>query len=470
MNKVTYSTNTFNTDTYPGGEKILFIGLAQSSHTHSWINLLEEREFNIRLFAVPPVPVPSDNWKIHTYLSTFNSPNGLNPALYQSLYANQEIYNFLISKHPLLFPVRLFNKIYTLLAPQSNFPESVLFTLSKAFPFLIKDKDIKKFRSYYYLSPNESGKRPDSPEAWLAEIINTWQRDIIDTLGMDHHQGGFFFNEVRKKYQLNKTWKWVVQTRGGSDLELNRFEPAKVVQIKEIFETCDRIISDNTVNIEYAAEMGICRDKFAPLTPVPGTGGIDVESFAAARQTPPSQRERIILWPKAYDSQWSLALPVFEALKNCWSQIQPCKIYMLAMDTPSTRDWSRSLPPEILQNCVIHNRLPRQEALDLMARARILLIPSLVDGIPNSLYEAMASGTFPIVSPLNTISTCVSEPHNVLFARNLYPAEIAQALIHAMSDDALVDAAAQNNLEKVRQIADRETIRQRVVAFYQSLL
>ena len=84
-----------------------------------------------------------------------------------------------------------------------------------------------------------------------------------------------------------------------------------------------------------------------------------------------------------------------------------------------------------------------------------MLAPSLTDGIPNTLYEAMAAGAFPIVSPLDTIQPIVKNERNVLFARNLYPQEIAEALCRAMHDDELVDHAAERNLKLVRKIADR---------------
>jgi len=81
----------------------------------------------------------------------------------------------------------------------------------------------------------------------------------------------------------------------------------------------------------------------------------------------------------------------------------------------------------------------------------------------------MACGAFPIVSPLETIFPVVENERNVLFARTLYPDEIAAALTRAMTDDALVDAAAQRNLEVVRRVANRETIRARVIEYYESL-
>jgi glycosyltransferase involved in cell wall biosynthesis len=98
-----------------------------------------------------------------------------------------------------------------------------------------------------------------------------------------------------------------------------------------------------------------------------------------------------------------------------------------------------------------------------------MLAPTLIDGIPNSLYEAMASGAFPILSPIETILSVVKNEENVLFARNLYPHEIADALARAMTDDALVDAASQKNLELVRRVASRDLIRPRVIEFYEWL-
>lgn len=114
-------------------------------------------------------------------------------------------------------------------------------------------------------------------------------------------------------------------------------------------------------------------------------------------------------------------------------------------------------------------RLPRSEVLALMGRARVMLAPSILDGVPNSLIEAMALGAFPVVSPLHTITPLVRQEENVLFARNLFPDEIATALTRAMNDDALVDAAAARNLDLARKAGDRSVIGPAVVAHYKAL-
>lgn len=58
---------------------------------------------------------------------------------------------------------------------------------------------------------------------------------------------------------------------------------------------------------------------------------------------------------------------------------------------------------------------------------------------------------------------------DILFARNLYPSEMAGIFRRAMSDDALVDSVAERNLELVRRLADYAEIRPRVVEYYKIL-
>jgi len=283
-------------------------------------------------------------------------------------------------------------------------------------------------------------------------------------MGLD--QGEFYFR-TRKDRRLKSSAKWVLQTRGGSDLALSHLDPALRERIGEVLRACDQLLSDNQQNYSIARKLGVPEARLASIGTVPGTGGIALDAQAANHKLPPSQR-RIILWPKAYECTWSKSLPVFEALKLCWDRLQPCELVMLAAN-PETQMYYWTLPEHIRRACVIRGRVPHAEVLQLITKARVMLAPSLVDGTPNSMFEAMAAGALPIVSPLDTIKTVVEEEKNVLFARNLYPEEIAAALIRAMKDDEFVDQLAERNLKLVRQIANRDEVRSRVLPFYESL-
>lgn len=402
----------FASDPFPGKPRILFVGLPENSHTHSWIDLLAGAPFNVRLFA-RPTGVPPADWDVRTYITSINYPE-------------------------------LDSATRTCLHPRSRMARVV------------------KARAVRYLAST----RFDELEArWLAQVVRRWRPQIVHTLGLD--QAGELYYHARRKYRLEGIGKWVLQTRGGSDLALAHLNPERSVKIGEVLRACDQLLSDNTENFRIARAMGVRDEQLSRIGTVPGTGGIDVDALANQWRGAPSSR-RMILLPKVYETPWGKALPMFEALKLCWEQIQPCEVRMLTLH-PEMRMWYWTLPAAIRESCHTYERLPRARVLEMMPEARVMLAPSLVDGTPNSMFEAMASGALPIVSPLDTIRPVVEDERNVLFARNLYPQEIAAALTRALNDDALVDAAGQRNLELVRRIANRAEIRRRVIGFYEEL-
>ena len=71
--------SSFDIDPFPGKPRILFVGLSNSTHTHAWMDLLKNAEFNVRLFSVPYTS-PPENWDTRVYISTPYSIAGLNPA------------------------------------------------------------------------------------------------------------------------------------------------------------------------------------------------------------------------------------------------------------------------------------------------------------------------------------------------------------------------------------------------------
>ena len=405
-------TSSFETDPHPDRPRILFIGPGDSTHTHSWIDLLDGAPLNVRLFSMS-AGVPPDEWPTKTYITSYeNLPR--KPETRARLYLANRVARFAQRQGRRLLGL-----------------------------------------------PNP----PDMAGYWLAQIIRRWQPHVVHTLGIV--QSGEFFFEMRQKHKLEGIGKWVLQTRGGSDLALSHLDPESVGHIGEVMRGCDQLVSDNRENFRIARSLGVREDQFADIAPVPGTGGIDVDVLASRWSGTPSER-RLILLPKAYEGPWAKVLPVYEALKLCWERIQPCEIQMLSMN-PETRMWYWALPRAIRDHCRVSNRVARQRVLELMTTARVMLAPSLVDGVPNSMYEAMSAGAFPIVSPLETIRPLVEDERNALFARNLYPEEIANALVRAMTDDALVDSAARINIGLVRRIANRSEIRPRVVKFYERL-
>jgi glycosyltransferase involved in cell wall biosynthesis len=431
--------------------KILFIGLSDSSHTQAWIDLLEGSQIERRLFAMQ-TGSPPDSWLVRTYITELiNRKNSISREyLYNGFIARlRYVINSMIDVNTNKINLKFTRAVIFLLTPQLN----------SFFSLFLGDKFAKNVRVDKF-----------GAEIWLAHIIREWKPDIIHTLGLFDNQGGMFYYEVRKKYHLEGQGIWVHQMRGGSDMALRRYDPAAVVLIKQVLSECNQIITDNYANIDYAAKLGIAHEKFASIVPVPGTGGIDVEEHADVSLVPPSERERSIFWPKAYESPWSKGLPVLEAIRLAWDHIKPCEIYFLAVDQ-EVKSWVLSFSDEIRDHLhLIEMRIPHRQVIEYLRAVRVLLSPSLIDGVPNVLYEAMAYGAFPIISPLETITPIVKQDENVIFARNLHPEEISNALRRAMSDDLLVDQAAERNIALVKKIADRQRIAKKLTEYYMGLI
>jgi len=445
----TWAVNTsasFDIDPYPGKPKVLFIGFAQSTHTHAWIDLLDQSELNVRLFALPK-GVPPEHWKVRTYVTarTMLKPD---PAFRKSLYPAT--------------PIRERDKMLGILLRRLGYAARFKSDLEEG-DWLFRI--LRQWRPHIVHTLGLSAQ--DLEERWLAQIIRQWRPDVIHTLGLE--PASYFYLNVRDRFGLQGIGKWVVQARGGPDLTLHRLLPKYSDRIANVLAQCDQFIADNRQNYDYALEMGLARHKVSPLGAVPGTGGIDVEGLARAWKGLPSQRQRLVLWPKAYECPASKALPVLEAMRLAWDRIQPCEFYLTVVIQDEIYIWYQTFPKELRQHCHLLNHIPREEFFQLLVKSRVLLAPSLSDGVPNTLYEAMAAGAFPIFSPLETIMPIVVHERNVLFARNLYPQEIAEALCRAMTDDALVDSAARRNLELVGRIADRAKIGPRVVEYYKAL-
>ena len=396
-----------------GVPKVLFVGEIHSTHAQSWMDMLHGEPIEARALNLTSTAVPNG------YPFPIIGPRRTLPR--RSLSAEATVSSRLVSR---------------------------LGTIADASHHLW-EKAVFGDRIWQHL---------------LRRVVRDWKPDIIHCFGL--LAAGRFVAQVLGPDDL-KNSKLVIQLRGGSDLALNHADMNLKNDLSNTLRKADAILSDNALNFQLMERMGLAIKPWPGLERVPGTGGIDIDAEIFKNVDPPSMRQEIF-WPKAYESPWSKGLPILEALRIVWDRIQPFHIHMV-MAVNELPSWVSLLPEAAQGQITLYGRIPRNQVFKLMRRARVMIAPSLIDGTPNAMWEAMAAGCVPIVSPLETIVPLVRDNENVIMARNLYPNEIADALARAMLDDSLVDRIAATNKAVIGQLAGKETFRPKVLNFYKEL-
>lgn len=262
----------------------------------------------------------------------------------------------------------------------------------------------------------------------------------------------------------NSQWPlWICQVRGGPDLCVNQKNEVLLNEIRQVFDHCDYLVADNCLNYELAKSIGLDPAKVSSTGPVPGTAGVDTEFLQDLK--PPSKRNRTIIWPKAYTCIQSDGFSVLEGLRLALSHVEGITLLAYAC-TPDIEYWMREKLGGGSHVIKIFGRVERQDYLAALATSRVMLAPSLMEGVPNSMYESMAAKTVPILSPLPTLVPLFQDRANVLYADNLSPDQIASAITVALTDDPLADCIAKNNSTLLESIGNRNIIRGKIDQFY----
>jgi len=293
------------------------------------------------------------------------------------------------------------------------------------------------------------------------KVLSDFAPHIVHTLGL--FPGGIFYLHMLRCMPDMPKPLWLIQARGGPDIALNRDDVLLRTLIREMLQYCDYFLADNDLNYQLAQQLGLTANKISPTGFVPGTGGIDYAAFDGIPL--PSQKEPLIVWPKGHFFIQSDGMPVVEALRLAIPRMPQARIVVTAAST-EVSFWLKRFIAEYAERLEIHPRVPYAQMTELLRRARVLLAPSLSDGIPNSMYEAMASHTVPIISPIETLPGLFKDREHALFAPNLDPRAIADALVELMSDDVLVDHIATVNRAWLPELAGQESVRRRIVPFY----
>lgn len=285
---------------------------------------------------------------------------------------------------------------------------------------------------------------------YLSRLVRTLKPDIVHSLEMQH--AGYLVLEVKSR-SGGRFPPWIV-TNWGSDIYLFGRLPEHEAKIREVLASCDYYSCECGRDVSLARQFGFT-GKVLPV--LPNAGGFDMASVSALSSPgPAADRRRIML--KGYQSWTGRALAGLRALERCADLLAGYEvvIYSASADVVlASRLFQAATGVRVR---ILPKDTPHREILREHGHARTSLGLNISDAISTSLLEAIVMGSLPIQSWTSCADEWIEDGVTGLLVPPEDPEIIEQAIRRALTDDRLVDDAAERNYRLSREKLDRSVV------------
>ena len=257
----------------------------------------------------------------------------------------------------------------------------------------------------------------------------------------------------------------------GNDLTLHaRGSFLMAFLTRRALQRADGLISDTQRDIRLGHIWGFASGK--PTLVVPGSGGIRVNELgtdSGSDMLPEQLPDAPIIVNPRGQRPGSLRQDIFfQAIPLVLDKI-PQAIFVcpsLQGDIES-EGWVDKLG--VRSSTKLWPRLNRDQVWRLFQKSQVFVSPSIHDGTPNSLLEAMACGCFPVVGNTESMTEWVQAGVNGLLVDATKPSSIAEAIVQAINQPALRKEAAKFNAALIAERAAYAPNMARVEEFYRNV-
>jgi len=243
--------------------------------------------------------------------------------------------------------------------------------------------------------------------------------------------------------------------------------------IKQMMRAVSALHCDCERDLRLAKVWGF--DKRKPAVVLPSAGGIQTNVFnpqATTQELRASLRipidAPVLINPRGFRGY--VRNDVFFQAIPLVLQKRPDAIFIgLAMKGNSiAENWVEKYG--VANNVRLLPHASRAEMAALFRLAMITVSPSLHDGTPNTLLEAMACGCLPVAGDIESVREWITDGVNGLLCDPTDPAALAQAMLKGLNDSELRARATPYNLELIAQRADYEKVMSQSEKFYQQVI
>jgi glycosyltransferase involved in cell wall biosynthesis len=295
-------------------------------------------------------------------------------------------------------------------------------------------------------------------------VIRLWKPDIVHTIGM--RPQAWITWQALQYFKKTRRPVWVV-TSSSDDVFWERFRKGTLDNVQRTLSDCDGYLSDNQRDVKIAIGLGLRPDKVAFGKNVSTRGGMPRDVVLRARRTRPVKKP-VILVPKGYEGVYHKPHVIMEALRLVHETRPDIEVKFLAA-SEDLRIWCGLLSEDLKRRVEFLDFLQQDEYLRLLSQARIMVAPSLTDGTPQCMLEAMSVGVFSIVSPHESIKEWITDGVNGFLVNPLNANEMAHKILIALEDDALLEKAREINFDIILNGYCTEDVREELIAYYKRM-
>lgn len=232
---------------------------------------------------------------------------------------------------------------------------------------------------------------------------------------------------------------------------------------RQVLSMADAIHADCERDIRLADSWGFDNDK--PRIVLPGAGGIQTDLFYPAATS--TEDPLTVVMPRGMRA-YVCGEAFFRAVPLVLAVHAETRFACPALAGESAaEDWVRTLG--ISANVDLLPKMPREAMAGLFRRSAVMVSPTIHDGTPNTLLEALACGCFPVAGDIESIREWITDGETGYLVDPARPESIADAICRAIENPKLREQAKSRNLDTIRRRASYKTVMEIAQNFYSEL-
>jgi hypothetical protein len=303
----------------------------------------------------------------------------------------------------------------------------------------------------------------------LRKFIKEVQPDLVHAMRVPFEgmltaaalQGGF--DTSGKSARSTQPPRFLVSI-WGNDFTLHApSTPLMKMHTRRVMQAANGLHADTERDVRLARQWGLGEDKVTWVAP--GGGGVRGDVFY-----PPTElvKEPVIVNPRGV-RPYVRNDSFFKAIPLVLAKRRDARFVCLSMaGEEQAIKWVREL--KIEDAVELAPPAPFAEMGNVFRGAQVVVSPSVHDGTPNSLIEAMACGCFPIAGDLESIREWITHGQNGLLVDAADPQSIADAILLGLEREDLRREAAGLNANIISARAEYGATMKRVGEFYRLVI